>query len=161
MRLKICTLALISALCLSSCSSSARVKPCDVDEKFKSDVKISQNDKEFCAKLIRAGADIWEMDFSKPDTVAGMKLTLSGNVCTLDFMGLKYKLDRKDISQYSMANLCCSAMEDLIGKRDLTCSKNGDDLIEKGVVNGQDFTAVFKDGKIKELTVSDQLKCKF
>lgn len=161
MRLRICAAALAAALCLCSCSSSSQAKPCDVDEKFQSEVKITQNEKEFCAKLSRADADIWEMDFSKPDTVAGMKLTLSGNVCTLDFKGLKYELDRKDVSQYSMANLCCGAMEDIIGKRDLTCTKDGDKLTEKGTVNGQDFTAVFEDGKIKELTVQGQLKCEF
>lgn len=161
MRFKICLAAAAAALCLCSCSSQSGAKPCDVDEKFESEVKITQSGKEYHAKMSRADADIWEMDFSKPDTVSGMKLTLSGNVCTLEMNGLKYELDRGELSRSSMASLCCGAMESLISKSDITCSKDGDTVTEKGTVSGHDFTAVFDDGKLKELTVSDQLRCEF
>lgn len=161
MKLRIFAAVTASALCLCSCSSSAGAKPCDVDEKFSSDVKITQNDKEYTAKLSRADADIWELAFSAPKTVAGLKLGFTGNVCTLELEGLKYELDRKNVPQYSMASLCCGALEELINKHDLSCTSDGDDLTEKGSINGQDFSAVFEDGKIKELTFSDQLRFEF
>ncbi len=161
MRLKICPIILAAAICLCSCSDGAGAKPCDVDEKFSSDVTITQGEKQFCATLSRADADIWEMSFTKPDTISGMKLGFTGNVYTLELSGIRYELDRKDVSEYSMASLCCGAMEDLITKHDLTCSKDGETLTEKGTVNGEDFSATFEDGRIKELTVSDQLRCEF
>lgn len=161
MKLKILAAVITSALCLCSCSSSSGAKPCDVDEKFSSSVKITQDDKEYTAKLSRADADIWELAFSAPDTVAGLKLGFTGNICTLELEGLKYELDRKNVSQYSMASLCCGAMEQLINKRDLTCSSDGDTLTEKGSINGREFSAVFEGGKIKELTFSGQLRCEF
>ena len=151
----------LSAAMLCSCSSGGSAKPCDVDEKFSSDVKITQDDKEYNVKLSRADADIWELAFSEPETVKGLKLGFTGNVCTLELEGLKYELDRKDVSQYSMASLCCGAMEQLINKRELTCSEQDGVLTEKGSINGHDFSAVFEDGKIKELTVSGQLRCEF
>ena len=75
----ICAAAL--SLCLCSCSHSGGPKPCDIDENFSGDVTITQNEKTYSAKLSRGAADVWEMEFSKPDTVSGMKLDLAdGNL---------------------------------------------------------------------------------
>lgn len=148
------------SLALCSCSHSSTT-PCDIDEQFTSQVTITQDGKEFSAELTRADADIWEMSFSKPDTVAGMKIGLTGGSCTLRFQGLSYQLDRNDLSPYSMVSIGCEAMEKLISKDDITCTADGGKLTEKGTVSGMEFTAVFEDDKIKELTVSDQLRFEF
>lgn len=155
----ICAAAL--SLCLCSCSHSGGPKPCDIDENFSGDVTITQNEKTYSAKLSRGAADVWEMEFSKPDTVSGMKLELADGSCTIEFSGLQYRLDRKDLPRYSMASLGCGAMEKLISKSDVSCKSEDGKLLESGVINGQDFTAVFEDDKIKELTVSDQLRFDF
>ncbi|MBQ2581977.1 MAG: hypothetical protein II574_10160 [Ruminococcus sp.] len=160
MRRKIIAIVLAAA-CLCSCSGSGSAKPCDVDEKFRSDVTITQGGKEFCAEMRRADADIWELDFSKPDTVAGMKLGFTGSICTLEFEGLKYELDRSQISQYSMASLCCGAVEQLIAKRGLDCRKTDDSLVEKGTVSGEDFEAFFDSGKLTKIAFGEQLICDF
>ena len=151
----------LAALCLGSCSAGGSAKPCDVEEKFHSAVTVTSGEKQYQATIQRADADVWEMEFSQPDTVAGMKLNFTGKVCTLEFQGLKYEMDRADVSPYSMATSCCDAIEELINKRGITCEKKGDILTERGEVDGQSFTASFKKGKLKELTVSDQLKYKF
>ena len=160
MRRKIIAIVLAAA-CLCSCSGSGSAKPCDVDEKFRSDVTITQGGKEFCAVMSRADADIWELDFSNPETVAGLKLGFTGNVCTLGFEGLSYELDRSQMSQYSMANLCCGAVEQLIAKRGLECRSDGEKLIEAGEVGGEQFEAVFEDGKLVRIAFGEQLVCEF
>jgi hypothetical protein len=124
-------------------------------------VKITNGEKQYTATLTRADTEIWQMDFTAPETVSGLKLGFTGEVCTLEMQGLKYELDRKNVPQWSCASLCCGALEEIISKRDMTCTSDGDTVTEKGSVNGQDFTAQFEDGKIKELTFSDQLRFEF
>ena len=160
MRVRIIAVVL-AAVCLCACSDGGGAKPCEVDEKFRADVTITQGGKEFCAVMCRADADVWELDFSEPDTVAGLKLGFTGSVCTLDFEGLKYELDRGDVSQYSMASLCCGAVEQLISKRGLDCRSDGDEVIETGEVNGEQFEAVFDDGKLSKIDFGGELVCEF
>ena len=161
MRIKPLITALAACVCFCSCSSQGSAKPCEIDEKFTSQVKITHGAREYTATVSRADADIWQMEFSAPETVAGLKLGFTGNVCTLEMQGLKYELESKSLPQWSSASLCCGALEEIINKRGMTCTKDGSTVTEKGSVNGQDFTAQFEDGKIKELTFSDQLKCEF
>lgn len=161
MRLKVTAAALAAALCLCSCSSGSSTKPCELDEKFTSQVKMIHGDKQYTASLTRADAQIWQIEFAKPETVSGLKLCFSGDICTLELEGLKYELERSSVSRYSPAALCCGALEELISMRGMTCTKDGGTVTEKGSTAGQDFTAVFKDGKIKELTFDSQLRCEF
>ncbi|WP_028505784.1 hypothetical protein [Ruminococcus sp. FC2018] len=161
MHLKKYLLLPIAALCLTACANSAGAKPCDIDEKFSCRVTMTHHEKQYTADVKRADADVWEMEFSQPDTVKGMKIGLTGKVCTMEFMGLKYELDRSSLGGMSMADTCCGAVEKLIGKTDVSCSKEGEDIIEKASLNGQDFSARFKDGELKEISFPGELKYEF
>lgn len=161
MRTRLFAAVIITALCFCSCSGRESAKPCDIDEKFEGTVKITQGSSEYSCELKRADADVWEMQYTSPKTIEGLKLTFTGSVCTLDLQGLKYELEREDIPAASPASVCCGALEDLIAKKDLTCTKDGDTVTEKGSHNGSEMTAVFEKGTIKELTVSDQLRFEF
>ena len=48
MRVRIIAVVL-AAVCLCACSDGGGAKPCEVDEKFRADVTITQGGKEFCA----------------------------------------------------------------------------------------------------------------
>lgn len=161
MRIKPFITVLAACVSLCSCSSQSSAKPCELDEKFSSQVKITNGERNYTATLTRADAQIWQMEFTAPETIAGLRLGFTGDVCTLEMQGLKYELDRKSVPQWSCASLCCGALEEMIAKRGVSCTAQGDTVTEKGSVNGHDFTAQFEDGKIKELTFSDQLKCEF
>lgn len=161
MHLKKSILITAAALCLCACSHSSEAKPCDIGEKYSCDVTVTQNGKQFSAVMTRGAADIWELEFSKPDTVKGLKINLDGPSLSAQFSGLTYRTDRSELSQYSLVSLGCGAVEKLISKDGITCKKEDGRLIEQGTVSGQDFTAEFEDEKLKELTFSDQLRFEF
>ncbi|MBQ4246973.1 MAG: hypothetical protein II703_00090 [Ruminococcus sp.] len=161
MHIKKFILISLAGLCLSACGNSAGAKPCDIDENFSCRVTITHREKQFTANVKRADADVWEMEFSRPDTVKGMKIGLTGKVCTMDFMGLRYEFDRSTPGEMSMADTCCGAVEKLISKKEVSCSKDGEDIIEKASLNGQDFSARFKNGELKEIDFPGDIKYEF
>ena len=150
-------------LCLlTSCGGiSKSAEPEKLSEDFSADAQITYDEREYAANFKRGGADLWECEFTAPETIKGLKLTATGELCKLEFMGLTYSLERSDVPEYGIMPLITSVVEDLIACRDLTCTSSEEGTKECGIVSGQDFTATVKDGKLISIQISDDLTAEF
>lgn len=163
-KLKIPMLAAVLCAALITCSCGKdrqSAKPETIPEDFSKSAEITLDDNVYCADFRRGGSDIWECEFTSPETIEGLKITCSGDLCTLDFKELSYTLDRADVPQYSVVSLVTKTLETLISGKELSCTESGGTVTERGVVNGEDFTAVIKKGELKEITVAQNFKAKF
>lgn len=163
-KLKIPMLAavLCSVAMMCSCGESRRaVKPETIPENFSKSAEITFDDNTYCANFRRGGSDIWECEFTSPETIEGLKITCSGELCTLNFNELSYSLDRANVPQYSVVTLMIKTLETLISGKELSCTENGDIITERGLVSGEDFTAVIKKGELQEITIAQNFTAKF
>lgn len=159
---KILPLLCGTAIILTGCGSKAKTsQPAEFDKNFCRNAVITQNEKEYSAQLKRGGESAWEVTFSAPETIKGMVVTCSGDTVNLDFMGLSYAMDRDKMPKYGTVALLTSALETVIDGKDVSCIKDGNKLIEKGVVNGQDFTAEFEGKNLKKMEISKSIKAEF
>ncbi len=156
-------LPLLAGIMLCSCGSSEKTaKPVKLDENFKAQATMTVDGTEYTANLTRNGADIWECEFTAPETIEGMVMTCSGDSAELEFMGLKYKTDRANIPESSAVTLTSSVIEKIISQKDVDYMQNDKGTITvSGDVKGQDFTAKMKKGKLCSLSVSSELEVKF
>ena len=154
-------LAILLMLCASGGRQTKSAKPVSLSEDFSEKGKIIQEDFECEADFRRGGDGTWEIEFSSPDSISGMKVKCSGDICSVDFMELSYSMDRGKLPESSMISLITKAADELISQKDLTCSQNGKTVTEKGIVSGQDFTAEFNDENIKKLEIAKNLTVEF
>lgn len=156
-------LPLLAGIMLCSCKSSEKtVKPVKLDENFKAQATVTVDGTEYTANLTRSGADVWECEFTAPETIEGMVMTCSGDSAELEFMGLEYKTDRANIPESSAVTLISAAVEKIISQKGVSYMQNDKGIITvSGDVKGQAFTAGMKNGKLRSLSISSELEVKF
>lgn len=152
-------------LSLCSCSSTSSSKPVTLSGNQALSAKIQDGDKAYECTLKRGENGTWECRFMKPDTIKGMTMTLSGEVCSLEFIGMKYEAERKDIPKYSAVSLITTAADKLIGKKDISCEKETDSktckYTESGKVQGMEFSAEIKSEKLTSMKISTSVTATF
>ncbi len=166
MQIKLRKILLAAVLCaaLFTCScgkSRTSAKPEEIPEDFSKSAEITLDDNVYCADFRRGGDNVWECEFTSPETIEGLKITCSGDLCTLDFKDLSYTLDRADVPQYSVVTLVTKTIETLISGKDLSCTENNGTVTERGIVSGEDFTAIIKKGELSEITVAQNFRVEF
>lgn len=152
----------VSLALLTSCGEKREaVKPEALSEDFDKTAVITLDGSSYTAEFRRGGADIWECEFVEPETIAGLKLTASGEVCKIEFKGLDYTVQRDDLPEYGVMPLITECLDSLIAGRDISCVKDGKTVTEKGMVNGEDFSAQIKDGELVSLQIARKLTADF
>lgn len=133
-----------------------------VDENFSGKAVITVDGTEYSADIQRGGADMWQWEFSAPQTVEGMAISCSGNSARLEFMGLSYETDRDNIPESSAVTLTSAAIDKLISQKGCTAVVNDKGVTTvSGQVKGQDFYAKFKGDKLQSLDISTEVSVKF
>lgn len=156
------TLALFSistVFILGSCGKTA-CKPVEIEENLTAHADISQDDVTYEADFERAGGAGWKVTFTSPETVDGMEVNLFNDSCTVNFKGLSYSGERKELPQYGMVSLITSAIDQCIEGK-VKCEAEGDITTEKGTAEDLDFSAEFKSKKLSSVSIPDVLEVKF
>lgn len=155
--------AVMGAGVLCSCAGKTESsKPVKVDEKFSGRAVMTVDGTEYTADVQRGGADMWQWEFSAPQTIEGMTVTCSGESTRFEFMGLSYETERGNIPEGSAMTLTAAAMDKLIAQKGVTAVVNDKGVTTvSGEVKGQEFSAKFKDGKITSLDISSEVSVKF
>jgi len=153
---------LILTFSFASCGNSRKAeKPVGLSEDFQKTAEITLDGKKYAANFKRGGADVWECEFTYPETIEGLKLTCSGEECRMDFQGLTYTTSRECIPEYGIMPLVTGSVDDVIAGRDVSCTSDGKTVTEKGIVNGEDFTAIVKNNELVSLEIAQKLTVKF
>ena len=152
-----------AAVLLSSCSGAARQakEPVKLPEEFEKNAVVTVGKLEYTADLHRKGADIWEWEFTEPDTIKGLKLTAAGDSCTMELEGLRVSADRSKLPEYGMMPLLDGVLEQLISGKNVSCVAQGKTLLETGTSAGLDYTAKFKGDEVVSVEIDQALRVKF
>lgn len=159
--LKICTLAV--SLCLISCSCSAKKTeqaPPELPKDISQSVVMEISGREYKADLRRGDADIWECAFTSPETVEGLTLTLSGEDCKLSYNGLEYTAGRSDIPECGAVPMLTSSIDDIILRKDITCTEKDGNTLCRGSVRGYDFAAEINGAELVSLDIPNCVSMK-
>ena len=148
-------------LCACGKEKDKTTKPQKFDNDFTSTADITQGDFNCTANIQRGGNGTWQWEFTKPESIAGMTVTLSNDTCSIDFMELCYSIPCEKLSDYSMISLISDSIDSLISGKDVRCTMDNDIKNESGIVSGQDYTAKIKDGKLTQLEIAKDISAKF
>jgi hypothetical protein len=153
----------ICAVCLvTSCGKSTKsVQPETLSSDFSQTAEITYDGYEYKAEFRRSDSDLWECEFTYPESIEGLKITASGETCLLSFGDISYSADPDALPDSGIMPLVTEAVDMLIEKRDLSCSLTDSGTVERGTVCGAEFTALVKDGKVISLTVADNFTAEF
>lgn len=150
-------------MCPAFCGCSgkkAEKTPPELNDKFEKSAVLEISGREYKAEFRRGGADIWECEFTSPETVEGLTITLSGEDCKLTCGVLEYDAVRGDIPEYGSVPMLTRCIDDIIAQRDLSCTDNGDTTLCRGTVRGLDFTAEIDDNELISVDISGCVSAK-
>lgn len=161
MKLKITALSMALTLLatLSSCGKSD-CKPIEPDKNLSCHAEITHNDITYSADLERQDGMGWKATFTAPQTVDGLEISLFDSSCTLDFKGLSYSAQRSELPQGGMVTLLTAALDNCINGK-VKCVSDGQKVLQRGEVEGMEFSALFDSGKLESLEIFNNLTAKF
>ncbi|HCJ40809.1 hypothetical protein [uncultured Ruminococcus sp.] len=154
--------AILTAAAIAGCAAERKaVKPDKVAEDFDKTAEISLNGRDYTARLRRGGDEMWECEFTRPDCIAGFKLTTDRTGCLMTYNDMEYLADNSDLPQYALMPMLTAALDEVIAGRNISCTEGKNCLTEVGQAAGQSFKASVKNGEITELEIAGQLTAKF
>lgn len=84
----VCTAMII----LGGCRSEEKTSVPDLNKVFTAEAAITSKDFEGKAKISRLGGGMWEIEFSEPDTLSGIKLAFNGDELSASYQGLSFSV---------------------------------------------------------------------
>lgn len=98
----LCSLTL---LLLPSCGKQKTEASPDVNRLFTATASIVYDDFEAQATVSRLGDDMWEVEFTSPKTLAGVKLFYNGEDITASYLGLNFSIPESAAPTKSMLTM--------------------------------------------------------
>ncbi|MBP3796854.1 MAG: hypothetical protein J6I46_03635 [Ruminococcus sp.] len=159
---KILLISAAAALLLTGCGSERKAeKPMVIREDMDCTMKATIDSRSYTAKLRRGGADIWECEFTEPECISGLKLTTSGEICRMEFMGLEHTAPMESLPEYCMVPLITKSLDVMISGDGVNCISKEGIITERGTVNGLKFTGKVSGGEVTDLDIQGYLSAEF
>lgn len=89
----LCTILLVTATACKFGKPKETAAP-DLNRLFTCSAEILYADFEMSAELKRLGDGMWEVEFSAPKTLAGVKLTYSGDSISASYKGMSFTIPK-------------------------------------------------------------------
>lgn len=74
-------------------------RPPDISTAFTAEIYIIRGEREYEAKYDQTSLAEAQLEFTSPATVRGLKVTLNGSKCTLDYGNLTFSADVSSLPQ--------------------------------------------------------------
>ncbi|MBP5580778.1 MAG: hypothetical protein J6X85_03140, partial [Ruminococcus sp.] len=134
--------AAAAAVCLTACAvtgggSSSRRN--GLGCAFSSAVSITIDRLEAGGEVKRFGDGVWEIEFSEPNTLSGVKLEFSEGNVIASYTGLRFSVPRSAIPIKAMMLNLMKAVDDNATAAELTGEENDGLLSIKGSLDGGDY----------------------
>ena len=134
--------AAAAAVCLTACAvtgggSSSRRN--GLGCAFSSAVSITIDRLEAGGEVKRFGDGVWEIEFSEPNTLSGVKLEFSEGNVIASYKGLSFSVPRSAIPIKAMMLNLMKAVDDNATAAELTGEENDGLLSIKGSLDGGDY----------------------
>ena len=134
----------LPVMMLCSCAGKS-TQPDRLPEEYSAQLEISDNGREYSAAL-RADKGGWEYEFTAPESIKGLKLSKNAESFTAELEKLKLSDSVEKLGGSSPAVMIADALDMCRSGKGITAEVKGGKTVNKGVVNGADFTVTFDDG---------------
>ncbi|MDO5559480.1 MAG: hypothetical protein Q4F95_07760 [Oscillospiraceae bacterium] len=84
-----------------------------LNSSFTCDMKMLQDDSEYCAVISRIGPGAWEAEFTSPETLSGVKLSFMDSEVTASYKGLAFSIPKSAMPVKSILTYFVKAADDL------------------------------------------------
>lgn len=112
----------------------------DINKLFSTAATITYGDFEAQAKVSRLGSDLWEVEFATPQTLAGVKLSYTGEDITASYLGLSFSIPKTAAPVKSMLTMIFKAVDKSAVGVDMPCEEKDGVMIYSGTGDFGDFT---------------------
>ena len=134
----------LPAIMLCSCAAKS-TQPETMPKCYTAELEMTDNGREFEAVLTR-NDEGWEYEFTAPESIKGLKLSKNTDSFTAELEKLKLTDNLEKLGQNSPARLIAEALDMCASGKGITAEVKDSKTVNKGVVNGADFTVTFDDG---------------
>lgn len=144
--------AAISFFSLVSCSSVTGEKgsvPNGLAEGFKADVSIDLDELDAEGALRRYGNGMWDIEFTSPNTLSGVKLSFDEGNAEASYKGLKFTVPQSALPVKAMMLNLIEAVDGYSNESELTGKEEDGNIELSGSLEGGDYVlTVDKQGRI-------------
>ena len=160
------TLAILTVLCVVSCSvplKSATSRKNGLDCAFQADAVIALDRLQAEGVIRRFGTGAWEIEFSSPNTLSGVKLEFSEGNTEASYKGLSFSVPQSAVPVKAMMLNLIRAVDDNARLEELKGEEKDDILEVSGKLEGGEYVLkVDKDGKLSGFDMdNNKLKMTF
>lgn len=125
---------------LMGCSAEKKTATPDLNRLFSADAKIQFDDFEADAKISRLGDGMWDVEFSQPKTLAGVKLSYNDGEITASFLGLNFNIEKDSLPVKSIVTMIINAIDSSGVHADMPCVEKDGKIVFSGSGENGDFT---------------------
>ena len=159
-------ITMAAAVCLTACavtrssSTSCRNR---LDEPFSAAVSITIDRLEAEGSMMRYGEGVWEIEFSEPNTLSGVKLEFSEGNVMASYKGLSFSVPQSAVPVKAMMLNFMQAVDDNAKNDELSGEEKDGSISISGKLDGGDYTlTVDKEGLISGFEMpNNKLTMKF
>lgn len=156
---KILLLLSVPFIMLCSCANSSST-PEELPESFTLPVEISDNGRQFSA-VLNMDKEGWEYEFSAPESIKGMTLKCENSSYTVTLEKLSFTESAEKLGNSSPALLITKVLDMCRSGKGITAEKQGGKTVNKGVVEGADFTVTFEASKPVSMEIGGEIAVSF
>ena len=143
-------LTFVTVLCMTSCAvpvGSKTSRKNGLSSPFSAAVSITLDRLEAEGSIKRFGEGVWEIEFSEPNTLSGVKLEFSEGSVIASYKGLTFSVPQSAVPVKAMMLNLMKAVDENAKTEELSGKEDGDMLKIEGTLDGGDYTlTVDKDG---------------
>ena len=142
----------LTILCLTACSvplKTTTTRKNGLNCAFQSEVSITLDRLEAEGTVHRKGAGLWDVEFTSPNTLSGVKLEFSEGSVNASYKGLSFSVPQSAVPVKSMMLNLIKAVDDNASLEELKGDEKDGMLAVSGKLEGGDYVlTVDKDGRL-------------
>ena len=148
-------LSFIILICAVGCSKKS--KPVTMSGLYTIKADVTLNDFEATISLNRLGNGVWDVSFTKPDSLSGLDVSYENDNAKVTYKGLAFMVPREDIPINAIVTNLTSVLDDVSYGNKASFTKNNNKITAKGTTDNGNYKVVFdeKSGKILSLEIED------
>lgn len=144
-RLFVPLLMITIVIVLAGCFGSTAKKDAKttLNSSFTSDMKLNYDDTEYSGVISRQGPGMWSVEFSSPESLAGVKLAFMDSEVTASYKGLSFSIPKSAMPIKSILTYFISAADELAMKEKLEGSVKDGVMTVKGDLDEGSYEMMF------------------
>lgn len=124
---------------------------------FTCDMILLYEDSEYCGKINRTDTRSWEIEFSSPETLAGVKLSFVNDDVTASYKGLDFTVPKKALPVKSVLSNFITVVDEISSQEKMQCVEKDGELVVEGQIDQGEYELVInkKNGTISSFEMKN------